>query len=181
MLWTDDMSQVLHLLLEQVAPGGLAWDAGLLQQEEDFTEVLDVIVHGPEEDNHVVQVHQARLPPQTGQDDVESSLEGGWRVHQTKREPEKSEQARVRRELRLVSVLGGHRDLPGPSVRVHGREHCGISEGVQAVVHPRDWVDILDRALVQPSVVRAKPEVTSWIGHDEHSEGPLGVRGFYDT
>ena len=29
--WTDDMSQVLHLLLEQVTLGGLEGDAGLFQ------------------------------------------------------------------------------------------------------------------------------------------------------
>jgi len=23
--------------------------------------------------------------------------------------------------------------------------------------------------------------VATWIGHDDHREGPLGVRGFYDT
>jgi len=61
--WTDDMSQVLHLFLEQVALGGLEGDAGLLQPEEDLPEVPDMITHGPGEDNHVVQVDQARFPP----------------------------------------------------------------------------------------------------------------------
>jgi len=61
--WTDDMSQVLHLLLEQVALGGHEGDAGRFQQEEDFPEVPDMITHGPGEDNHVVQVDQAGLPP----------------------------------------------------------------------------------------------------------------------
>ena len=61
--WTDDMFRVLHLLLEQVALGGLEGDAGLFQQEEDFPDVPDMITHGPGEGNHVVQVDQARLPP----------------------------------------------------------------------------------------------------------------------
>jgi len=61
--WTDDMPQALDFLLEQVALGGLERDTGLLQQEKDLTEVPDVLVHGPGEDDPVVQVHQARLPP----------------------------------------------------------------------------------------------------------------------
>jgi len=129
-----------------------------------------VIAHSPGEDNHVVQVYQARLLPKTGQDYVESPLEGGWRVLQTKREPEKPEQARVRRERLLVSVLGGHRDLEEPGVTVQGREPRGIAEGDQAVVHPRDRSDIFDRALVQPPVVHAKPEVATWLRYEDHQE-----------
>jgi len=143
--------------------------------------VPDVIVHGPEEDNHVLQVHQARLPPSAGQDDVERPLEGRWHVHQPKRKPEKPEQARVRREHRLVSVLCRHRDLPVLGVTVQDREHRGVAEGVQAAVYPLDQVNILDRALVQPAVVHEKPELATWLGHDYHREGPLDVRGLYDT
>jgi len=61
--WTDDMPQVLDLVLEQVALGGLEGDTGFFQQKEDFTEVPDVIVHGLGEDNHAVQVDQARFSP----------------------------------------------------------------------------------------------------------------------
>jgi len=55
--WTDDMPQVLDLLLEQLALGGLEGDTGLFQQEKDFMEVPDVLAYGPGEDDHVVQVH----------------------------------------------------------------------------------------------------------------------------
>ena len=50
-----------------------------------------------------------------------------------------------------------------------------------AVVHPLDQVDILDRPLFQPPEVPESPEAATWLGHDDHREGPLGVRGFYDT
>jgi len=60
---TDDKPRVLDFFLIQVALGGLERDTGLFQQEDDFEKVPDGLVHGPGEDNHVVQVHQARLPP----------------------------------------------------------------------------------------------------------------------
>jgi len=45
--WTDNMPQVLAFLLEQVTLGGIKRDIGLLQQEEDFTEVPGVIFRCP--------------------------------------------------------------------------------------------------------------------------------------
>jgi len=87
----------------------------------------------------------------------------------------------VRRERRLVSVLGGDRDLPVPGASVQCREHRGVAERVQPVVHPRDLIDILDRALVQPAAVHAKPEVATGLGHEDLRERPLGVRGLCDS
>ena len=124
-------------------------------------EVPDAIAHVPVEGNHVVQVHQARSLPHAGKNDFGRPLEGGWSAHKTKLEPEKPEQARVGRERRLLSVLGGDRDLPVPSDTFHCREDHRVAEEVRAVVRPRDPVDILDRELDQQAVVRPPPEAAT--------------------
>jgi len=139
----------LELLLEEMALERLDRDTGLPGEEQYFPPVPDMVVHRPGEDNDIVQVDSARLPPEAQKRDIQGALDGRRGVDEAKLEPGKPEQARVGSERDLVTILDGHWDLPVPGIAIQGGEHRGIRQGVEAVVHPRDWVHVIDGSLVQ--------------------------------
>ena len=54
----------LELLLEEMALERLDRDTGLPGEEQYFPPVPDMVVHRPGEDNDIMQVASARLPPE---------------------------------------------------------------------------------------------------------------------
>ena len=51
---------------------------------EDLAEAVEVLLPGSDEDDNVVQVKEAGLPVETGEDAVHESREGGGRVKEAK-------------------------------------------------------------------------------------------------
>jgi len=68
------MAQILYLLLKQVALLGLQGDNRATQRREDLPEVFHAFSRRLQEDDDVVEVHQAALPLESSEDQVDGPL-----------------------------------------------------------------------------------------------------------
>lgn len=118
---------------------------------------------GPRENNHVIQVNQARLPLDSRKDHINGPLERSGRVSETKGEPDVLIGPFVTGECRLVLVLEGHRDLPITSVGIQHREN-GRLPGSQYNRPSGEGVSVLDREVVEPTVINTESGVPSDLG-----------------
>lgn len=99
--------------------------------------MLNVFVNVSGVDDDVVQIHQAGIPPELAHDHIERPLKRFLSVSHSKRNAVVLERARMTHQCQLVAVLLANWGLPGSLVRVEGRKHACIPEGVYALVHPR--------------------------------------------
>ena len=83
-------------------------------------------------------------------------------------------------ERHKVLILLGYWYLPAAGVAVQGREHPGIPEGIDAFIHPRIGVRILDGHQVQLSVVNTETYRAIMLRHHYDSASPFPGGGFYN-
>ena len=79
-----------------------------------------------------------------------------------------AERFHVRNERGLVPVLRCDRDSPVTAVTIERLGESGVSERIEAVIHPRKWVRIGDRLCVKTSVIDTEPQRTVFLGHEHH-------------
>ena len=158
------MAEVVDLSLEKLALPQLQGDAGLPQDGKNFVYMLYMLVHVLGEDDHVIQVYQARLPTQPRKQDIQAALKGSGRVPQTERHADVSVGAAMGDERRLILIWFVDVQLPVPAIRVQGGEDLRVAKAIDAVVHPRYWIGVRDGHGVQAAVVDTKTKGSVWLG-----------------
>jgi len=143
--------------------------------------VFDVLLLRLGIDDYVVEVHQAALPLDAGQDDVQRPLECRGRVFQPEGHAFVVVGPLVADEGRLFAVAVGDEHMPVSGVAVQRRQDLGLAEAVDALVHAWKRVRVALAHGVQESVIDAKPQRTVLLGHQHHEESPFGRRWFDDV
>jgi len=175
------MAEVLDLLLDEEALLQLQLDAGVLKQGQHRVKMLEMLFMIPREDDHVVKVHEAHLPPYAREDHVKSSLERRRGIAKTKRHPCVTVRADMTRERRLVAIFLGDGYLPVSPQRIEHREDFRMAQAIDAVVHPRERVRVRDRRGVETAEVDAEPHRAVLLGRKQHRTRPLGLRRLDDA
>ena len=103
---------------------------------------MEVIIQRVGVDDDVFHVHKACLPFVSSEDQIQGSLETGWSVGQTKRHTLTLEGPLVAYESSFRSILFAYSHLPVPGVRIQRCEVLCVSQGVDALIHSRQWISV---------------------------------------
>ena len=102
---------------------------------------------GRGKDNNVIQIEQARLSVEAGEDMIHEAREGGRCIAKTEGDLVKFVQlsaAGTKCGLCLITLSDGH--LPVPTLEVEDGEPSSPMESVEEVVYPGQWVGVFDGA-----------------------------------
>lgn len=81
-------------------------------------------------------------------------------------------------ERGLITVFFADGHLPETRVTAHRREELGIDQGVDTLVHPGEWVGVLDGNRVQLSVVHTESPLSVRLGNNDDCRSSLARRRF---
>ena len=81
------MTQVTDLFGNKCALCGPQFELGVPQPLKDLAEPGEVLFPSGREDDYVVEVKEARLPVEAGQNSIHEAGKGGWSVCKDQREP----------------------------------------------------------------------------------------------
>jgi len=155
----------------------LEGDACATKCLEYLPQVFHMLPRRLQEDDDVVEVHEATLPLEPPEDHVDGPLEGRWGVLQTKGDADFAIFPLVTDEGRPITILVRHGDLRIPRVTVERGKHLGVPEEIDTVVHAWQRVHVSYRHLVELSLIHAKPHRSVGFRDRDHGEGPLCARG----
>ena len=131
------MTQVTDLFGGKCALCGPQFELGVPQPLKDLAEPGEVLFPSGREDDDVVEVKEARLPVEAGQNSIYEAGKGGWSVSKTKGNLVELKQLPAAGSKRsFLFVLLGYWHLPIATFQVQGGEPLGPMENVQEVVNP---------------------------------------------
>jgi len=131
--------------------------------------VVDVL--GEKDD--VVQVLPERLPLEDRNFDIDGLLKHGRGFCESEDNPEKLVDATVTKEARFEFVFPVLTDMPVPVVAVNCCEDAGISERVDAFIHPWKWKGVLSSEEVESPVVDVEAGYLIPLGDNDHRNSPF--------
>ncbi|GBG77231.1 hypothetical protein CBR_g23558 [Chara braunii] len=143
----------------------------LSEDREDLANVLKVGLEGGAKDEDVIKVHRNTDFEEVTKDVVHDVLECGGGIGESERHYEELVVPKPRAECDLVGVLLADMDLVEATAEVDLGEIFGSTE---AIKDPGEWVLVLDRDLVQGTVVCAHEEFRGVVLLDEESIGSEG-------
>ena len=111
------MAQVTDLLGSEGALRGPQFELGVPQSLEDLAEPGEVFFPSRRKDNNVVEIKEARLPMEAGQDSIHEAGKGGRRIAETKGNlVELKQLPAAGSKCSLLFVLLCNRHLPIPTL-----------------------------------------------------------------
>ena len=122
---------------------------GVPESLKDLAKSSEMFFPGRGKDNDVIQVEQARLPVEAGEDAIHEAREGGRCVAKTEGGLVIFVQlsaAGTKCGLCLITLSDGH--LPVPTLEVEGGEPSSPMESVEEVIYPGQWVGVFDGSCV---------------------------------
>ena len=131
------MTQVTDLFGGKCALCGPQFELGVPQPLKDLAEPGEVLFPSRREDDYVVEVKEARLPVEAGQNLIHEAGKGGWSVAKTKGDlVELKQLPAAGSKHSFLFVLLGDWHLPIATFQVQGGEPLGPMESIQEVVNP---------------------------------------------
>ena len=132
-------------------------------------------------DNDVIEVKEAHLPMEAGQDSIHEAG-SGRSIAETKGNLVELKQLPAAGSKRsFLFVLLCYRHLPISTLQVQSREPFRPVESIQEVINPGQGVCILDGSCIQLTKVYAEPQTTIFLPHHNYWRGPWAVRGPNDV
>ena len=131
------MTQVTDLFDGECALCGPQFELGLPQPLKNLAKPGEVLFPSGREDDDVVEVKEAHLPGEAGQNSIHEAGKGGWSVAETKGNLVELKQLPAAGSKRsFLFVLLGYGHLPIATFQVQCGEPLGPMESVQEVVNP---------------------------------------------
>ena len=131
------MTQVADLLGSKGALVGPQLEFGVPESLKDLAKSSEMFFPSGREYDDIVQVEQARLPVEAGEDAIHEAREGGRCVAKTEWDLVEFVQlatAGTKHGLCFITLSDGH--LPVPALEVEGGEPSSPMESVEEVVYP---------------------------------------------
>ena len=128
---------------------------------KDLTKSSEMFLPSGGEDDYIVEVEQARLPVEAGEDAIHEAREGGRSVAKTEGDLVKFVQlsaAGMKGSLCFITLCDGH--LPIPALKVEGQKPSSPMESVKEVVYPGQWVSVFDGSRVKLSKIDTTTQAT---------------------
>ena len=169
----DYVTEKFDRVAEKSAVLNLQGDASLSESGEDFVDMTNVAIQSFGEDYDIVEIDETRLPLETGEDDIERSLECGRCVSETERHVDVLKLAGVAHKGGFVTVFFNDGRLPITVKGIEGGKDARFAEGVDTFVHVGKRVGILDGHGVQMSVIDTEAQLSVLFGCKKHRSGPF--------
>ena len=176
------MAQVADLLRRKGAFFSLQLEIGVSEPLKDLTKSSEMFLPSGGEDDYIVEVEQARLPVEAGEDAIHEAREGGRSVAKTEGDLVKFVQlsaAGTKGGLCFITLRDGH--LPIPALKVEGRKPSSPMESIEEVVYPGQWVSVFDGSCIKLSKIDAKTQATVLLLYHHHRRSPRTVGGADDV
>ncbi|GBG88315.1 hypothetical protein CBR_g46882 [Chara braunii] len=152
-----------------------AWRRILLSEDrEDLANVLKVGLEGGAKDEDVIKVQDDTDFEEVTEDVVHGGLECGGGIGESERHYEELVVPEPRAECGLVGVLLADTDLVEATAEVDLGEIFGSTAAIKKFRYPGEWVLVLDRDPVQGTIVCAHAKFQGTILLDEETTGSEG-------
>ena len=161
-----DVTQIWHLVSEQLAFWRLQFQSMLLGGSEHVVQVLKVFLKRFAEDQQVVQVNEEDFKQLLAEKALHEALESSRSSGHAKRETFVLKQPKRRDEHCLLFVGFVHCNLVVSRCQVEGREVFGTFQWIQCLFYTWEGEGISARFGIQTSVVYAHPEWSILSGQD---------------
>ena len=143
------MAQIADLLCSKCTFLSTQLKIGVPESLKDLAKSSEMLLPSGGEDDYIVEVEQAHLPVEAGEDAIHEAREGGRSVAKTEWDLIKFVQlpaAGMKGGLCFITLCDGH--LPIPTFEVEGRKPSSPMESVEEVVYPGQWVSVFDGSCV---------------------------------
>ena len=116
-------------------------------------DVVEILIEILREEDDIFDVQQAHTPTDTGEDDINRTLEDHRHIKETERHADISVSTHMTRERCLISILFGDGHLQVSPESVNEREELAPDRLFDSVIHLRERVSVLNGIHVEAKEV----------------------------
>ena len=142
------MAEADHGLLSERTFGRVELETGLLDGDEDLTQMLQMILHVAVGDEDVIEVADHMLNRETTQHKLHEGTEAGWGVLGSHWGNQVLQMHGLCREGKELPILRRNWYLPKAFGQIQRSEELRVLEPLDGVFNTRQWVDNLIAAFI---------------------------------
>ena len=152
----NNMAEKVYFTLKEMAFSWLYFETSQLQAIQNLLEVVQMLIKGPPNNNHIVNVNQTTKPLKTCKYTVHQTLESGWCIAKPKGHNIKFEQSLPCAKSSLFMIFWCHFYLLVATFQVNSWKPVRPRQSIKGVIYPGKWINIFVCYRVYFPIIHAK-------------------------